>query len=89
MAITHSSSATQSDVMQLLLAAHPALLSRDEIRREVGSASGLDEALEHFVRLGLVHQCDDFFWASRTMMAAEEAATAHLVLDSRDAEKRQ
>ena len=72
--------------MQLLLAEHPALLSRDEIRREIGAEISADDALAHFQRLGLVHELDDFFWATRTAMATEEVATAHILFDDRPGE---
>jgi hypothetical protein len=81
--VTARSSETQSAVMQLLLAEHPTLLSRDEIQREVGSRAGADEALSHFLKLGLVHELDDYFWATRAMMAAEEASTAHMLYGCR------
>jgi hypothetical protein len=66
--------------MQFLLAEHPALLSRDEIAREVGDETATDEALAQYSRLGLVHRLsaarDDFYWPTRTALAAEEAVTA-------------
>lgn len=60
----------------LLLGVHPTLLHRDEIRREIANQVGVDDALERFVRNGLVHRVGDFYWATRTAMAAEEACTA-------------
>jgi hypothetical protein len=70
--------------MQLLLAEHPTLLHVDEIRREAsGDRVGVDDALAYFERAGLVHVLDGFYWATRTAMAAEEAATAHIVLEDR------
>ncbi len=77
MSYPYTCSVAQSTVIQLLLASHPALLHRDEIRRELGNCIDADDALAYFERVGLVHQLDDFFWATRTAMAAEEAATAH------------
>ena len=80
MGFSYSSSAAESAVMQLLLAAHPTLVHRDEICRELGGDVAVDDALAHFARLGLVNRVEDFYWASRLMMAAEEAATAHLTV---------
>ena len=69
--------------MELLLAAHPALLSRDEMCREVGSQHETDDALAYFCRLGLAHwltdPSGDFVFSTRTAMAAEEACTAPTV----------
>jgi hypothetical protein len=76
----YQSSLKQSAVMELLLATHPTLLSRDEIRREIGSQVKVDDALAYFERLGLAHRLEDseheYFWATRSAMAAEEACTA-------------
>ena len=84
MGYDYQSSPQQSAVMQLLLAAHPALLSRDEVRREIDSRIDADDALAQFVRVGLVHRIRadggaEFFLATRTAMAADEACTAHIL----------
>jgi trehalose-6-phosphatase len=76
--------AGEAATMELLLAAHPSLLSRGEIRREIGSATDVDDFLVRFASLGLVHFLpgddrtgeNDFFWATRAAIAAEEVRTS-------------
>jgi hypothetical protein len=51
-----SSKPKQAAVLEILLASHPTLLSRSELRREVGDRVQADDALAHFERLGLVHR---------------------------------
>jgi hypothetical protein len=79
-AYRYQSSLKQSAAMELLLAAHPTLLSLEEIRREVGDPIAADDALAYFLRLGLAHKIESpaggYFWATRTATAAEEACTA-------------
>jgi hypothetical protein len=65
----------QAAVTQLLLATHPSLLHRDEIIREIGNAPDVEDALVYLTRMGLAHELNGFFWATRAMMAAEEAVT--------------
>jgi hypothetical protein len=84
----YTSNTLQAAVMQTFLATHPTLISRDELRRELGSPFDVDDALAHLGRHGLVHRVNgpdgqDFFWATRAAMAAEEASTAHLSSESR------
>jgi hypothetical protein len=88
MGFSYTSSATESAVMQLLLATHPTLVHRDEICRELGEHDAVDDALARFAGLGLVNRLEDFFWASRLMIAAEEAATAHLTVATRHPRER-
>lgn len=85
MTYERSSDFKQTAVMQILLTAHPTLLSRDEIRRELDDQIAADDALETFRRAGLVHRLTthdgDFFWATRAAMAAEEAVTGPALSD--------
>jgi hypothetical protein len=80
MAYDYSSSIEQSATLERLLASHPVLLSREELRREIGEPDAVDQALDYFERMGLVHRVDgptgQYFWPTRTAMATEEAATA-------------
>lgn len=67
--------------MGLLLETHPAMLSRTELARELNlSPDVLDPALDRFVSLQLAHRLpgarDDFFWATRTALAATRIDTA-------------
>jgi hypothetical protein len=64
-----------SAVAGLLLDSYPALLSRDEIRREIGDEARVDDALDYLERIGLAHRVEDFFWTSRAALAADELAT--------------
>jgi hypothetical protein len=78
---SYTSSQVQAAAIEMLMARHPGLISRQELQRELGSRVGVDDALAYFTRLGIVHQVEgadgtDFFWATRTAMAAVEAATA-------------
>jgi prephenate dehydrogenase len=78
---SYTSNAVQAALMQTLLATHPTLISREELRREHDNAIAVDDALAYLARLGLVHQIEndggqEFFWATRTAMAGEEATTA-------------
>ena len=69
----YTSSPKQIAVMQELLAAYPALLARDELRREIDDEVAVDDALHYFQRMGLVHSIGDmYFWATRAAVAAEE-----------------
>jgi hypothetical protein len=72
----YKSDPKKAAVVKLLAASHPALLSRDEIRREIGDRIVADDALCYLERVGLVHCLGDFFWLTRTAMAAEEVVTA-------------
>ena len=63
-----------SAVAELLLDSYPALLSRDEIRREVGDEVGVDDALAYLEGIGLVHCVGEFFWSTRDASAADELA---------------
>jgi hypothetical protein len=87
MSFRSTSSAADSAVMQLLLAQHPTLLSRSEIGRELGTGQSTDDTLSRFESLGLVHRIaadsGEFFLATRTAMAAEEAITAHVLQEQR------
>jgi hypothetical protein len=72
----YTSSTKQIAIMQELLAAHPALLRRDELEREFEDPVAVDDALGYFQRMGLVHSIDDtYFWATRAAVAAEELVT--------------
>jgi hypothetical protein len=72
----YTSSTKQIAIMQELLAAHPALLARDELEREFEDPVAVDDALGYFQRMGLVHSIDDtYFWATRAAVAAEELVT--------------
>jgi hypothetical protein len=72
----YTSSTKQIAIMQELLAAHPALLTRDELEREFEDPVAVDDALGYFQRMGLVHSIDDtYFWATRAAVAAEELVT--------------
>jgi hypothetical protein len=84
MGIDHITTRTGSAVFQLLLATHPTLLSREEIGREIGDSSGVDDALRRFAGLGLVHELGGFVWPTRTAIAAEEASSAHLLDEAPD-----
>jgi hypothetical protein len=61
-----------SAVAELLLDSYPALLSRDEIRREIGDKVGVDDALAFLERIGLAHRVEEFHWSSRAAVAADE-----------------
>jgi hypothetical protein len=61
------------------------LVSRDEIVCELQvdgevprhvDAEQVDKALERFRRVGLAHNTEQFWWASRGAVAAEEVVTA-------------
>ena len=60
--------------MELLLHVHPALLSRDEILRELHGLGDIavQDALARCEGVGLVHSLGDFFWATRAAIAADE-----------------
>ena len=69
----YTSSPKQMAIMQELLAASPALLSREELDREFEDSIAVDDALGYFQRKGLAHSLDDtYFWATRPAVAAEE-----------------
>lgn len=69
----YTSSPTQIAIMQELLAAYPALLSREELDREFEDPIAVDDALGYFQRKGLVHSLNDtYFCATRAAVAAEE-----------------
>ena len=73
--------------MQTLLATSPTLISRAELRREHDDTIGVDDALAYLTRLGLAHRTenkagDEFFWATRTAMAGEEAVSAVISTES-------
>lgn len=59
-------------LFQQLLAAYPALLSRHELQRELGDPVAVDDALDYFQRMGLLHTIDDYVWVTRAAVAAEE-----------------
>jgi hypothetical protein len=61
-------------VMELLLHVHPALLSRDEILRELHGLGDIavQDALTRCEGVGLVHSLGGFFWATRAAIAADE-----------------
>lgn len=85
---SYTSDAVQAATMEMLLATHPGLLSRNELHREIDARTGVDDALNYFLRLGLVHRIEnaageEFFWATRTTMATEEAATAKISCESK------
>jgi hypothetical protein len=63
-----------SAVIGVLFEAHPTLLSRDEIRRELADIGRIDvdDALERLARLGLAHRHGDFYWATRTAIEGDE-----------------
>jgi hypothetical protein len=71
-----TSEPAEADLMQQLLAAHPALLSRDELADLASDPVVVTDALTHLKAHGLVHEFDGFVWASWTAMAAEEVITA-------------
>lgn len=71
----YTSEPTARAVMQELLAAYPALLSRHELQRELGDPLGVEDALDYCQRMGLVHVIDDYVWATRSAVAAEELVT--------------
>lgn len=71
----HTTTATGAAIVQLLLATHPALLSHEEIVREIGDRVAVDDTLAYLQRMGLAHKLNGFWWATRAMMAGEEAAT--------------
>ena len=59
--------------MELLLHVHPALLSRDEILRDLHGVG--DIAVQTLARcegVGLVRSLGGFFWATRAATAADE-----------------
>jgi hypothetical protein len=69
----YTSSPTQIAIMQELLAAYPVLLARHELHREFGDSVAVDDALDYFQRMGLVHSIDNsYFWATRAAVAGEE-----------------
>jgi hypothetical protein len=81
MGYDYTSSLKQSATFETLMASHPTLLSRDELRREINDQIGVDDALAYLQRVGLVHRIEgpggeEYFWPTRTAMAAEEAVTA-------------
>jgi hypothetical protein len=66
-------------VFTLLLDAHPTLLSRAEIAREIGT--DVDRTLDYFERNGLVHRLtdeteQDFFWLTRPALLTDTIDTA-------------
>ena len=84
---SYTSNAVQAAVMQTLLATSPTLISRAELRREHDDTIGVDDALAYLTRLGLAHRLeskagDEFFWATRTAMAGEEAVSAVISTES-------
>jgi hypothetical protein len=84
--MTGSASAQQSDedraeqaLLGLLLDAHPALLSIDEIVREMtdradefGPRDRVNNAVRDLVASGLAHRLDGFVFASRAAVRSEE-----------------
>jgi len=84
---SYTSNPVQAAVMQTLLATSPTLISRAELRREHDDTIGVDDALAYLTRLGLAHRTEnqageEFFWATRTAMAGEEATTAVISTES-------
>ena len=84
---SYTSNPVQAAVLQTLLATSPTLISRAELRREHDDTIGVDDALAYLTRLGLAHRTenkagDEFFWATRTAMAGEEAVSAVISTES-------
>lgn len=72
MSINYDSRQEEVDVMERLLAAHPALTHRDELDAEVRDPVAVADALERLERVGLIHRAGAYAWATRAAMAAEE-----------------
>jgi hypothetical protein len=66
-----SSSPKQRAVWAVLATAYPALLSVDELAREVEDRIATEDGIAAFERLGLVHRFGEFVWLTRTAIAAE------------------
>lgn len=52
-------------VLDVLASAYPALLSLDEVAREVGDQLVVTDALARLHGAGLVHRLDGFVWLTR------------------------
>ena len=54
-----------SVILDLLLIEHDGIWSIDELKRLVGDAVGVEDALARLTALGLVHQLEEYVFASR------------------------
>ena len=62
-------------VIKLLITSYPALLTVDEIERELHIQNAdADDALYWLVSIGLAHKLKRFYWATRTAVAMDDVA---------------
>jgi hypothetical protein len=64
----------QRALLGLLLAAHPAMLSLDEVRRRLSDVVDVDDALEHPSRDGVINRLGDLVGASRAAVRTDQLA---------------
>lgn len=59
-------------MLGLLLDAYPALLSLDEITREVGDRVAVEDALARSHRVGLIHRIEVFAFPTRAAIRSRQ-----------------
>ena len=62
-------------VLGVLSDAYPALLSVEEVAREVGDQLATTDALARLYGAGLVHRLDGFVWLTRATVRARQLAS--------------
>jgi hypothetical protein len=62
-------------VLDLLLVEHDGLWSVDELKRLVGDAVSVEDALARLTALGLVHRLEDFVFATRSAAHVHKLAS--------------
>jgi hypothetical protein len=62
----------QRTVLGLLLGEHPAMLSIDELHRQLSDVPDVDDAVEHLAGAGLVNRVGDLIGASYAAVRGDQ-----------------
>lgn len=64
----------QRTVLGMLLESHPAMLTLDELHRQLADVDGVDDAIAHLSSDGLANRVGEMIGASRAAVRADELA---------------